>query len=395
MPRLVSLSSAVSVNSVNDDEFFIPEPDGGAWMASNRAAKEGRITPIGWTSRRSLLSGARCLGFRRSDGAGLTLRVYSGGDVVAEVAVGAGEANHMSFPSGPQDIGLRVELRDRDGAVLAESVGTTEGAWDLRRQNGQWKVQERPSGDWAAIADLRPETYSEGGITPEVIGGDVSTEGPAEPAPVWSDWVRTQLPVPAGPASAVADAGDPRLERPSEGQGADVPASDVEDMSTIPNGGTGVSLNPDVVPEPEVLAEVLETRPEEAIAVWEAKTTRVLELETDFLDNPDFNKAGELYDLISDLDAWRPDAGLVDARLQDGLQTEDISDMLDAWTYAVQSATNPALSKVAGEAALAFRREKHPSGAVERGGPAFDHARFSDWQDAPEGLKAWILRPRT
>ena len=379
------------INSVNDDEFFIPEPDGGAWMASNRAAKEGRIHAYRVDlSEKPVVRGTVSWVPDEVDGAGLTLRVYSGGDVVAEVAVGEGEANHMSFPSGPQDVGLRVELRDRDGDVLAESVGTTEGAWDLRRQNGQWNVQERSSGDWAAIADLRPATDSEGGITPEAIGGDVSTEVSAEPAPVWSDWVRTQLPVSAEPASAVADAGDPTLERLSEGQDTEVPASEVGNMSTPPNEGTEVRLNPDVVPVPEVLAEVLETRPEEAIAVWEAKATRVLELETDFLDNPDFNKAGELYDLISDLDAWRPDAGLVDARLQDGLQTEDISDMLDAWTYAVQSATNPALAKVAGEAALAFRREKLAVRELwNAGDPHLTPLmrRFSDWQDARRGVE--------
>ena len=80
----------------------------------------------------------------------------------------------------------------------------------------------------------------------------------------------------------------------------------------------------------------------------------------DFLDSPNMSQAGTLSDLVEDLAEWLPEEGMMEERLQDGAATEEIRDTMRPG-HAVQSATGD-LAEVAGDAALAYRREK-PSSA--------------------------------
>ena len=76
------------INSVNDDEFFIPEPDGGAWMSSNRAAREGRIHAYRVAlSAAPFDAGSVSWMADEVESSGMTLRVYAQGEEVVTRAL--------------------------------------------------------------------------------------------------------------------------------------------------------------------------------------------------------------------------------------------------------------------------------------------------------------------
>ena len=110
-------------------------------------------------------------------------------------------------------------------------------------------------------------------------------------------------------------------------------------------------------PTPEEMAVMMEEEPEALVRIWNEKATILLD-RVDFLDSPNMSQAGTLSDLVEDLANWQPEEELMEERLQDGAAMEEIRDMIETWTYAVQSATKASLAEVAGDAALAYRREK-------------------------------------
>ena len=144
------------VNSVNDDEFFIPEPDGGAWMSSNRAAREGRIHAYR-VALSALPFDAGSVSWLADEVAseGMTLRVYSRGEeVVTRVLNGEG-CRARALPNDAQAVGVRIVLEDEEGRIVSESFGAGESAWELRKQGRGWTMVERDDVDWAMLADLR------------------------------------------------------------------------------------------------------------------------------------------------------------------------------------------------------------------------------------------------
>ena len=127
-----------------------------------------------------------------------------------------------------------------------------------------------------------------------------------------------------------------------------------ESQETVPDEDIWASdklevLVAQVPDDPEVVEQLLATSPEMVVQVWEQRAEQILGLERNFLDEPDFNKAGALYDLIDQMDAWVPQSELMSPLLQDGVAIEDMREMLDEWSYAVQSASKASLAKVAGE----------------------------------------------
>ena len=113
-----------------------------------------------------------------------------------------------------------------------------------------------------------------------------------------------------------------------------------------------------VVPEPEEVVQLRTENPALLQEVWEQKMEQVLILESAFLDNPNMMLAGRSLGSSGCTEAWQPNADETLADLQDAVDFVDIRDMLETWSAAVQSATKASLAKVAGDAALAFRREK-------------------------------------
>ena len=167
-----------------------------------------------------------------------------------------------------------------------------------------------------------------------------------------------------------------------------------ESQETVPDEDIWASdklevLVAQVPDDPEVVEQLLATSPEMVVQVWEQRAEQILGLERNFLDEPDFNKAGALYDLIDQMDAWVPQSERMSPLLQDGVAIEDMREMLDEWSYAVQSASKASLAKVAGEAALALRRERL---AIRELWEASDldltpiKARWSNWRDANRGM---------
>ena len=481
------------INSVNDDQFFIPEEGGGAWMSSNRAAVEGRIHAY----RLALGQGEMATGsvsWSRDEvaSAGLRLRIFSEGEEVQSETLDADERNHLAFSAGEA---VRVVLEDGNGHVVAESYGQGEGAWELRKGSKGWEFepQSQMTTDWAVLSDVQvdnaPSDRDEGemGLESEVgwnawladrLNSDMPSAEVGAAASVAVDAQNSDNTEDNVQEEAVNQAQDPNAtEEPLQAEVADGRASDdakrADDQTEVgllaietegntasgqgvtavrdedsardrfqdaveaeglagTSGGNEASEQSDTsvngiqeagataeavhgVPDPEVepedarpwteldpnvlahappedeeqLEHLLEERPGVAIAIWEARTREVLELEADFLDSPDFATASTLYDQLDSLEAWFPRAELMDAALFDGLATDDIREMLDEWTVAVQSASKASLAEVAGEAALALRRERLAMRELQdEDGTGLEplKRRWSDWRDARRGI---------
>ena len=189
-----------------------------------------------------------------------------------------------------------------------------------------------------------------------------------------------------GEADGQTDAGNPEGATQSNGEASGKPSAG--DMDTWATDASEV-LAQQVPKDPEIVESLLASRPEIVVEVWEERAERILTLEQGFLDEPDFNKAGELYDLLDQMEAWLPQSDMMEPILQDGVAVADMRDMLDKWSFAVQSATKASLAKVAGEAALALRREKL---AIRELWETSDlnltplKVRWSDWRDANRGM---------
>ncbi len=401
MPTGVPYRLPYPINSVNDDVFFIPESDGGAWMASDRASVEGKVHAyrIG-IGDGVMATGSVAWSADEVEDAGLSLRVFSGGEEVAVDDLDR-EGTHLNFHGGES---VRIVLEDATGALVSEAFGAGEGAWELKQGLNGWEVVAKSdvAADWAVLSDLQvgssgEELIVDGGISDE-MGGEVPEESG------WAEWLSDRM---DGPDDAMADAGDPRFDA------RDVPPTVSEDIGSEvsadhpeANGGddeadgtgaleleegvdgneaglsSGVEAAAEEQPEKnaawpeewdvedvgalaeeipasfEVVDALLEQYPDVVVGVWEERANQVLELERGFLDAPDFRKAGELYDALEQMESWSPDQGMIDERLRDGVALEDIRDMLDEWSRAVQSATKASLARVAGEAALAYRRDR-------------------------------------
>lgn len=383
------------INSVNDDYFFIPEEDGGAWMASNRAAVRGKVHAyrVG-VGRGEMETGSIAWSSDEVEQEGLVLRVFSQGEEVGTMALDGGEVDHLAFGAGSS---VRIVLEDAEGRILGESFGDGAGAWELKRGSNGWSLEAQTDvlADWAVLSDFQVNPVADVGTEGASIEGEAASTEMATAAG-WMDWIASRTD--AGDLAETPDAGNsvspmeeagsgPESESTIDSVEADEAEDDRDDMpstvdSSIGEQGTevmeaGEALVEDPVtvlpeafsqadvealqdwePEADAVVLMLETRPELVVEVWEAKAEEMLVMERDFLDEPDFSKAGELYDLLDGMASWAPEAERVEPILQDGVAMEDIRSMLDEWSAAVQSATKASLAKVAGEAALAFRRDR-------------------------------------
>ena len=421
------------INSVNDDEFFIPEPDGGAWMSSNRAAREGRIHAYRVAlSAAPFDAGSVSWMADEVESSGMTLRVYAQGEEVVTRALDGEGAEHEALPELDGAIGLRIVLEGEGGDIVSEAFGSNDSAWELRKQGRGWSLEERTEVDWAMLADLREEATG-----PAVTGAsalDVETGG-AEPEkaeltpPSWGQWIgaRLELSAPTAPvptaepdlvavevdvttSSAPSDLKEPTEAVAQSGSSTDVlkgrpnpsPGSD----SVVPLDGEGAdvvdasspSTQPDSaprtvsevvedgdVPTPEERSRMVEQEPQALAEVWNEKARMLLEQESQFLDSPSMVAAGILSEQVEALSEWVPDAELMAPEVRDGAALEDVRYMIETWTTAVQSATKASLAEVAGDAALAYRRERLAIREIQamRGAELAQAIQAaSDWQTA-------------
>jgi len=421
------------INSVNDDEFFIPEPDGGAWMSSNRAAREGRIHAYRVAlSAAPFDAGSVSWMADEVESSGMTLRVYAQGEEVVTRALDGEGAEHEALPELDGAIGLRIVLEGEGGDIVSEAFGSNDSAWELRKQGRGWSLEERTEVDWAMLADLREEATG-----PAVTGAsalDVETGG-AEPEkaeltpPSWGQWIGARLelsaptaPVPTAepdlvavevdvttssapsdlkePTEAVAQSGsstDVLNGRPNpspgsdgvvplDGEGADV--VDASSPSTQPDSAprtVSEVVEDGDVPTPEERSRMVEQEPQALAEVWNEKARMLLEQESQFLDSPSMVAAGILSEQVEALSEWVPDAELMAPEVRDGAALEDVRYMIETWTTAVQSATKASLAEVAGDAALAYRRERLAIREIQamRGAELAQAIQAaSDWQTA-------------
>ncbi|MCH1582722.1 MAG: SPOR domain-containing protein [Flavobacteriales bacterium] len=412
------------INSVNDDEFFIPEADGGAWMASNRAAVQGKVHAyrIG-LGQGEMATGSVAWSQDEVDGAGLTLRVFSGGEEVSTGSLQDESIGHLAF-AGSEEV--RIVLEDRSGNIVAESFGQGEGAWELRKTSSGWNLEGKSEvlADWAVLSDLQVGTGT-GRPNPPAALEETSGQKTQGGATNWGDWLTGQRQPEV--ELTLADASSTEADRPSKAQ---VPAVDAEEELASPDkdaaedeasstavanavvappsdasedvtevtavgvteaktpgateGATGGepqdTVEPEVVtvegqaerllkgtmeswteevPEAQAVVEqLLAERPEDVVKLWEQKAARILTLEAAFLDAPDFVKAGELYDLLDQFEAWVPEVELLAPAFHDATALEEIRNSLDQWSSDVQSVSKPSQAKEAGGAALAVRRNR-------------------------------------
>ena len=313
------------INTVNDDAFFVPEPDGGAWLSSNRAASRGKVHAYRVAlSESEFVKGSVTWVEEEMEAEGLRLRVYSGGESVAESAPG-GEEGHLSLPQIPSGSGVRVVLENAEGKVVAEAFGEADETWRLNKRGQGWTFEAQARPDWAMLANLAPTEAGEPERQDEQGEGAVA---------VWSDWIKDRMPEEAAGAEAFVAENTPQSTiagDPEEDVSIHFEAPSLEE-SILPSSG-GSEAWGDLPKSPEAVATWLEENEEDAEAVWATKASTVLTLERDFLDNPDMASAGTLYDLLDDLEMWSPDADRLDAKLLDALDFEEVRSMLDAWTY--------------------------------------------------------------
>ena len=375
-------------------------------MSSNRAAREGRIHAYRVAlSAAPFDAGSVSWMADEVESSGMTLRVYAQGEEVVTRALDREGAEHEALPELDGAIGLRIVLEGEGGDIVSEAFGSNDSAWELRKQGRGWSLEERTEVDWAMLADLREEATG-----PAVTGAsalDVETGG-AEPEkaeltpPSWGQWIgaRLELSAPTAPvptaepdlvavevdvttSSAPSDLKEPTEAVAQSGSSTDVlkgrpnpsPGSD----SVVPLDGEGAdvvdasspSTQPDSaprtvsevvedgdVPTLEERSRMVEQEPQALAKVWNEKARMLLEQESQFLDSPSMVAAGILSEQVEALSEWVPDAELMAPEVQDGAALEDVRYMIETWTTAVQSATKASLAEVAGDAALAYRRER-------------------------------------
>ena len=397
------------INSVNDDEFFIPEPDGGAWMSSDRAAREGQIHAYRIALSASPFdAGSVSWMADEVESSGMTLRVYAQGEEVVTRMLDGEGAEHEALPVLDGAVGLRIVLENEGGEILSETFGSNDSAWELRKQGRGWSLEERAEVDWAMLADLREqatEPAQPGASAVDAEIGLAQQRDAVTTPPSWGQWVQARLepPVSAAPmqtaepelvameagetASTVPTVSDEPTEEAvqavqvgsssevSEGSpdanpgtdGAmaldegdtevvDVPSSPAQDdaeprtvSEVVAEGG---------VPTPEERSRMVEQEPQALAKVWNEKARMLLERESQFLDSPSMVAAGTLSEQVEALSEWVPQAELMVPEVRDGAALDDVREMIETWTTAVQSATKASLAEVAGDAALAYRRER-------------------------------------
>ena len=394
------------INSVNDDEFFIPEPDGGAWMSSNRAAREGRIHAYRVAlSAAPFDAGSVSWMADEVESSGMTLRVYAQGEEVVTRALDGEGAEHEALPVLDGAVGLRIVLEGEGGDIVSEAFGSNDSAWELRKQGRGWSLEERTEVDWAMLADLREEAAEPAGSGASALDsetGDAQREE-AEAVPAsWGQWVNARL-EPSVPSATVPTAepelvamevGETTSAAPSdsketieavarsgssaevsEGNSASSPESDGArpleqgDIEVVEASSPSVSTDfaprtvsevvaDGGVPTPKERSRMVEQEPQALAEVWNEKARMLLEQESQFLDSPSMVAAGILSEQVEALSEWIPDAELMAPEVRDGAALDDVRNMIETWTTAVQSATKASLAEVAGDAALAYRRER-------------------------------------
>jgi len=403
------------VNSVNDDEFFIPEPDGGAWMSSNRAAREGRIHAYRVALSEAPFD-AGSVSWLADEVAsdGMTLRVYSNGEEVSVRKLDGEGAEFQSLIAEESAVGVRIVLEDRDGQIVSESFGAADSSWELRKQGRGWTMVERNDVDWAMLADLRSQ---DGLRTPQDEGatGEVESVATATGVQGWGDWVSDRIDSSAldggissgesvawvadvnGVANEIVEMPDPEGGALEGGSldGEDGPTQDALSIQggLEEEGATAVEITgPRTVstlllegdaPTTEELLVIEEEEPEALAAVWNDKAEKLLVQESNFLDAPSMARAGVLSDLVEGLSEWSPNPDLMARGVRDGAAVGEVEGMIEAWTYAVQSATKASLVNVAGDAALAYRRERLALREIEAlgsGNLSEVIGALSDWQ---------------
>ena len=444
------------INSVNDDAFFIPEPDGGAWFASNRAATQGRVHAFRVAlSERPFAAGTVAWVEEEVESANLTLRVYEHGEVRMEKDLSRSETSHLSVSEHVSGSAVRVVLEDGQGQIVSEAFGSIDTAWELQKQGAGWTMVERVAQDFAMLADLQQtDATGMGGMEPAASAQKVGPNAGSgsKPKTGWNAWVSEQMsgepdvldnmelasesdvaaasealptevasdPVQADPVQAEASIetsegtqpgmSDVDVARVNEQDGetenpsqelvsgdftADnlpaqlrIEASNSNQDSQKTTGAEGF-LDPEFSPSPAQLSRMLFEDEGSVVAIWEAKLDRILVLESQFLDAPDMAKAGELYDLLTDVEAWSPEPDRVAVKYREGAEFEEIREMLDTWSYAVQSATKSSLAKLAGDAVMAGRRQKlalRELNEIAGVDVAAMMYKWSDWRDARRGV---------
>lgn len=388
-------------------------------MASNRAAVQGQIHAyrIGLTEE-EMEMGSVAWSSDEVAGEGLVLRVYSQGEEIAARSLDGSGAQHLPFAG---QAGVRVVLENASGRIVAESFAEGEGAWELRKSSSGWQLEDQSDvmADWAMLADLQTEEGTAvldagDSMDPEVSdipakessGPDWSSLLDGDAPAISESGSEEELAQDIGPGGEAGDVGllESRDSQGGEGTQSASPDDKMGETARVEDGKNEGEVEQDEKAEQVAVAEelraaleegkapsakrlntLLETDPDAVIEAWEEQARKVLLLERDFLDSPSFSLAGELYDGVETIEAWGADADLISPLLRDGIDTEDISDMLDKWTRAVQSATKASLAKVAGDAALALRREKLAIRELQEVGGADLNAaksRWSDWRDA-------------
>ena len=451
------------INSVNDDEFFIPEPDGGAWLSSNRAARQGRIHAYRVALSDALVD-LGSISWLADEVAteGMTLRVYANGQEIGVRRLDGEGPEHEPLPALEGAVGVRIVLEDEQGDIVYETFGDQGAAWELRKQDLGWTMVERSDVDWALLADLREESSGGGrhaGQDETAVSSSTTEAGAVEESVAvrqWGQWVSSRLdstvpdastgvaePVvvltttggddtptgslptldldssPESPETAetepisgfaseepqsVADGVEEQDNAEEEGSREGVALSGLDEES---EDGVGVAKQDLAVntseprsvsvvvseggsPTDEELQRMVERETGALTEVWNDMSARLLAEESEFLDNPTMSGAGSLSGLVEDLSAWSPDVGLMDPGVRDGVALEEVRQMIEIWTRAVQSATKASLAEVAGDAALAYRRERLAMREIqEMEGSTLSVAikGLSDWQAALGGAE--------
>lgn len=402
------------INSVNDDAFFIPEPDGGAWFASNRAASDGQVHAFRVALQdKPFEAGTVAWIEEEVETAGLSLRVYQQGDILQEVGLAGAESGHLLLNPASSDEGVRVALVNRNGDIVAETFGAADGAWELRKEGRGWNFSERVQPDWAMVANLQADGQGLGAAgTPSAGQGD-------QGSPLaWGTWVQNRRsPEPQADNVALVAGEAEEAEDVEDASQAEV-VSDLPVQETLPpnesspesievNGLTESAL-PErtaeewaaVIPKPAEYDRLRADNPELVTQIKEQATQKLLAVEQSFLDNPDMAQAGEVYDALDVVQGWMSDvhAALPSAKVD--LDTDGIRVMLDNWSEAVQSAEKADLAELAEDAVLAERREKLAIRELQRnGGPAWneltrrwaDHRAAQASNGADFGTTDWTM----
>jgi len=307
--------------------------------------------------------------------------------VLSDLQVGASVRNVSTAPATSVNGGT-----DADSDLAQGEAGRGWATWIGNRNNDAVAsmsvegVDDAAGGSDLSVLLDKGDTPHQTEAAEEVQGATTSSESDSAAAP--EDAAAIGDVAPDSDSASESSAEEPTG---STSASSAAPKNSDEAITSLESWDTGdvESLMTQTPEGPEVVEEMLASKPGLVVEIWEARAAQILTLEQGFLDEPDFNKAGALYDLLDEMESWVPQGEMMTPLLQDGADIADMRDMLDEWSFAVQSASKASLAKVAGEAALAFRRERL---AIRELWEASEldltplKGRWSDWRDANRGL---------